>query len=101
MDAILDGAKDAGAEVEKIQLLDRYIEFCTNCRNCTQNSGDKRGQCVLNDDMNDILLKIAAKTVGARPVHSMWVGLIAQTQDQSVSPKTLGKAKIIGARLAV
>lgn len=48
-------AREAGAEVRVIDLLDARIEFCTNCRSCTQVPGEKRGACVLADDMAGIL----------------------------------------------
>jgi len=46
-------------------------------------------------------LKIATKTMGARTVASMWIGLIAKTPDQPVSPRTLSKARALCAGLAV
>lgn len=54
---ILDSAAANGAETSKIYLSDCNIEFCTNCRECTQPPGDKRVPCVVhhNDDMNFIL----------------------------------------------
>ena len=42
-DEILASAKNVGAEISKVYLLDKHIEFCTNCRTCTQKEGDKRG----------------------------------------------------------
>lgn len=57
--AILEGAKDKGAETKKIYLLDKHIEFCTNCRSCAQEKIEgRRGKCVHNDDMNNILTEI-------------------------------------------
>ncbi len=53
-------ARSAGAQVDVIDLLDRRIEFCTNCRACTQEPGAKRGVCVLNDDMAGILDRVDA-----------------------------------------
>lgn len=54
------GAREAGAEVAVIELLDKHIEFCTNCRACAQAPGDKRGSCVINDDMTAILDQVDA-----------------------------------------
>ena len=54
------GAREAGAEVNVISLLDKHIEFCTNCRACTQTPGEKRGACVHADDMGAILDAIEA-----------------------------------------
>jgi multimeric flavodoxin WrbA len=58
VDAALAAAKERGASVEKIYLLDKHIEFCTNCRTCAQTAGPHRGVCVLNDDMASILDKL-------------------------------------------
>jgi multimeric flavodoxin WrbA len=55
VDEILAAAVEEGAETEKIYLLDKHIEFCTNCRQCTQKEGLTRGECPINDDMNAIL----------------------------------------------
>jgi NAD(P)H-dependent FMN reductase len=58
--AVLDGAQAGGAETKKVYLLDKHIEFCTNCRNCTQRQIDGvRDRCVVhNDDMEQILDEI-------------------------------------------
>ena len=59
MDAVLQTAQEAGAQIDKVYLVDKHIEFCTNCRVCTQDEPEKmRGTCVLDDDMNEILSKI-------------------------------------------
>lgn len=53
---VLRGAKDSGADTQTISLLDARIEFCTNCRTCTQDKDvGRRGKCVLLDDMAGIL----------------------------------------------
>jgi len=55
VEEILVAAREAGAETEKIYLLDKRIEFCTNCRACTQQEGQGPGQCRTDDDMRSIL----------------------------------------------
>jgi multimeric flavodoxin WrbA len=55
---ILSAAASQGCETQTIYLLDKKIEFCTNCRTCVQAPGPKRGKCVLEDDMEEILQKI-------------------------------------------
>ena len=55
IDAVLRAAQEAGAETSKIYLIDKHIEFCTNCRECTQEKGAGRGACPLQDDMSGIL----------------------------------------------
>ena len=58
VDEILDAARSNGAEVTKIDLLDQHVEFCTNCRSCTQQEGPQRGRCPIGDDVNSILDEI-------------------------------------------
>lgn len=55
VDEILAAAKAAGAEVTKVYLIDRQVEFCRNCRACMQVAGPKRGDCSLADEMGAIL----------------------------------------------
>lgn len=53
---VLRGARDRGCETQAIYLLDKHIEFCTNCRTCTQEPNvGRRGKCVHDDDMDEIL----------------------------------------------
>lgn len=52
---ILTAAEEAGAETTRIFLLDRRIEFCRNCRSCTQEQGERRGACPSGDEMASIL----------------------------------------------
>ena len=70
--AVLAGAESAGAQTERIYLIDKNIEFCENCRNCTQENPEAtRGKCVHNDDMDSILTKIdtADAVVLASPIN--------------------------------
>jgi len=55
VDEILAAAEQEGAEVAKIYLIDKHVEFCQNCRACMQVEGAGRGQCVLADEMGAIL----------------------------------------------
>lgn len=48
----------AGVEVETVRLREFPIEFCLNCRHCTQLPGDAPGECVLEDGMRDLVAKI-------------------------------------------
>ncbi len=45
-------------------------------------------------------LKTAAKVLGAKPVGSLWVGLIAGKPQPTVSPRILRKARRLGMKLA-
>ena len=58
VDEILASAKEEGAVTWKISLLDKHLEFCTNCRGCTQVAGENYGLCILDDDMAGLLQEI-------------------------------------------
>ena len=60
------GAKDVGHEVEFVTLKDKVINFCKGCMAC-----QKLGKCVINDDANEITLKMkeADVIVWATPVY--------------------------------
>ena len=60
VDELLRSAQSEGVQTEKIMLLDKHIEFCSNCRMCTQQPGQTRGVCPLDDQMNDLLDKLEA-----------------------------------------
>lgn len=49
----LAGAKEAGADVEKIILERKHIAGCKDCKKC-----NKMGVCAIKDDMNEIQNKI-------------------------------------------
>jgi multimeric flavodoxin WrbA len=51
----LSGAEATGATTKKIYLTDAHIEFCRNCRQCTQEPGTEPGRCVQADDLAAIL----------------------------------------------
>jgi len=51
----LSRAEALGAATKKIYLSDAHIEFCRNCRRCTQEPGAVPGKCVHSDDFNAIL----------------------------------------------
>jgi NAD(P)H-dependent FMN reductase len=58
VDAVLEGARQQGAETKKIYLIDQHIEYCRNCRSCTQPDGEARGKCVIEDDVPAILAEV-------------------------------------------
>ncbi|MBN1124489.1 MAG: flavodoxin family protein [Sedimentisphaerales bacterium] len=61
VEEILRAAADQGAQTSTIHLLDKHIEFCTNCRTCTQQADTgTHGKCVHDDDMEAILTEIDA-----------------------------------------
>lgn len=71
VEAVLEGAREKGAQTRTINLSEQYIEFCTNCRQCTQTPGTERGKCPLQDDLEVILAEIEAAdaVVLASPVN--------------------------------
>jgi hypothetical protein len=71
VDAVLAGARERGAEIDKIYLIDWHLEFCRNCRACTQAPGGERGRCVIHDELASMLDLIdgADALVLASPVN--------------------------------
>jgi multimeric flavodoxin WrbA len=55
---ILAAAAQCGVQTSKISLTDVHVEFCANCRSCTQEPGADPGRCVLEDDMRSIIDEI-------------------------------------------
>jgi putative NADPH-quinone reductase len=81
VDIVLQSAEAKGAENEKIYLIDKHIEFCTNCRKCGKTDKSyRRGQCVIKDDMNSILDKIDAADaiIFASPINFSTVTAITK-----------------------
>ena len=78
--AVLDAAANQGAETKKIYLLDQQIEFCTNCRSCMQKPGWERGQCIWQDDMENLLQQIetADSLVIGAPVNCGNINALTQ-----------------------
>ena len=58
VDEILAAATARGGAASKIYLIDRHVEFCRNCRICTQEEGERRGRCPQEDEMDAILDEI-------------------------------------------
>ena len=58
VDAIAKTLSAAGAKVEIVLLRDYPIEFCLNCRECTQQPGSAPGVCVQHDAMQALVDKI-------------------------------------------
>ena len=60
------GAKDAGNEVEFINLKGKEIKFCIGCLSCQQTH-----KCVLKDDMADLIGKVqsADAIIFATPIY--------------------------------
>lgn len=52
-EAFMDGAREAGHEVEKVSFKDKTIEFCRGCLAC-----QKTGNCIIQDDVGEIVQKM-------------------------------------------
>jgi len=70
LDEALRGAKEAGAEVEKIYVRDYKITPCTECNGCF-----KEGKCVIKDEMDEVYPKLleADRIIFASPMFFMGV----------------------------
>jgi multimeric flavodoxin WrbA len=60
VEAVLEGARAKGAATHTIYLTEQQIEFCANCRMCTQTEGEERGNCARTDGLDAILKEIEA-----------------------------------------
>jgi len=75
LDSALKGAKESGAEIEKIRLCDLNISPCSECHSC-----DETGECIQNDDMQILYPKLIEtdRLYLASPIFFM--GISAQTK---------------------
>lgn len=71
VEAVLEGARSRGAVTQMIRLSERPLEFCTNCRKCTQEPGEQRAKCSQQDGLEQILSAVDAADaiVLASPVN--------------------------------
>ena len=67
-DSALSGAKEAGAEIEKIFLVDFEIEAC---RDCIELGCDERGQCNYPDDFADVSDRMDGADAGSARYRNM------------------------------
>lgn len=58
VEALAQAVVAAGAEIETLFLRNYPIEFCLNCRACTQQPGAAPGECVHHDGMRELIEKI-------------------------------------------
>lgn len=63
VDLVARVAADAGAQTEVIRLRDYPIEFCRNCRQCTQTPGEAPGGCQHQDGMRELIARIESADV--------------------------------------
>ena len=78
---VLRGAKDSGSSVQKINLVDKNIEYCRGCRECMKDITIPIGQCVIKDDMSEILkaFRESDHYVMGTPVYMMHVNARMKT----------------------
>lgn len=64
--SFVEGAKEAGNEVEYISLKNKDIRFCIGCLAC-----QKTGHCVIKDDVTDIMNSVleADVVVWSTPIY--------------------------------
>lgn len=76
----VDGAKDAGAQVELVNLYSLNFKGCTSCFYCKLKS-KKHGTCAMKDDLTPVLEKIktADAAIFGSPIYfmNMSAGMIA------------------------
>jgi hypothetical protein len=75
LDAALEAAQSAGAEVEKVRLPTLNFEPCRSCGGC-----DKTGKCIVKDDMQGLYPKLIEfdRFIIASPVY--FKSITAQTK---------------------
>ncbi len=69
VEKILEGARDAGATTEMLQLADMAIAECDGCHTCWQGK-----ECPKNDDMNGVFAKLAESDVLVFGTPVYWYG---------------------------
>ena len=58
VDLLAEALEALGAEVEVVCLREYPIEFCTNCRVCTQQPGEAPSKCAKHDPMEALIEQI-------------------------------------------
>lgn len=100
LDRALEGARAAGAETERLNMLDAKINPCDGCRGCL-----KSGVCLIEDDMQDWLPKIAAAdgVIFSTPVYFWTVPGQTKTLIDRLYPlyNVSGLTNKVGAAMAV
>ncbi len=99
----LMGAKEIGAEVEFIRLMDLNIKHCTGCTSCVKLLMSGKGNmCVLNDDFDWLLDKMldADGIVMALPIFEKGVPGIFQTITDRFGPRMDRGNNVIAAKIA-
>lgn len=99
----LMGAKEMGAEVEFIRLLDLHIEHCTGCIACVKALFSGRGNlCALKDDFDWLLDKMldADGIVFSIPIFEKGATGLFRTITDRFGPRMDRGNNIIGTKIA-
>lgn len=86
-DKFMDGAKDAGHTVIKIELKEKKINDCIGCGACQKN-----GKCVQQDDMTEIYSEMleANAIIFASPVYFYtWTSMMKRVLDRTFAVESL------------
>ena len=73
LDAVLAGAKEAGATISSVKLRELDVSPCRACDACK-----RTGKCIQKDDMQDLLLKMESSDVWIMGTPVYWWGPTAQ-----------------------
>lgn len=73
LNAVLAGAKEAGASVSSVKLKDLDVSPCRACDACK-----RTGKCIQKDDMQDLLSKMEESEVWILGTPVYWWGATAQ-----------------------
>lgn len=76
LECAVNAAERNGWKVDKINLYEKHIEFCSGCRSCLTS-----GRCVRNDDIREIvaLLQECGTVILAAPVY--WANVPAAVKN--------------------
>ena len=71
LDAALNGAREPGAEVQRINLFDLQYSGCKSCFACKKLGGESFGRCALRDELTPVLEKVlsADAVIIASPLY--------------------------------
>lgn len=88
VDAVLHGARQAGANTEKIHLMDLDIRYCRNCLQCWKRPELKLGKCPIEDDVASVLRKITRSDglILATPINYKWPTALIKTFMERMGP---------------
>jgi multimeric flavodoxin WrbA len=83
VNAVLNGGKSMGAEIEFVDLRKLKIEYCIGCRKCFET-----GFCIFKDDYQELLQKMldADGMVWGSPNYSFKLGVALASDIESKRP---------------